>query len=39
MLKVGKEASQPDEPTGGDEQQQEKVQRRRQVQVQIQEIE
>jgi hypothetical protein len=39
MLKVGKEAAPLEKPTGGDEQQQEKVQRRRQVQVQIQEIE
>ncbi len=39
MLKVGKEASPLEEPTGGDEHQQEKVQRHRQVQIQIQEIE
>jgi len=39
MLKVGEEAAPPEKPTGGDEQRQEKVQRRRQVQVQIQEIE
>jgi hypothetical protein len=39
MLRVGEEASPPEEPTGGDEQQQEKVQRHPQVQVRIQEIE
>ena len=39
MLKAGEEASQPEEPTQGDEHQQEKVQRQRQLQVQIQQIE
>ena len=39
MLKAGEEASQPEEPTAGHEHQQEKVQRHRRVQVQIQQIE
>jgi hypothetical protein len=38
MLEVREEASPPEEPTEGEEQQEEKVQRHRQIQTQIQEM-